>query len=667
MSSGESRWQAVPEAQLSWDGGAPRSAQFEDIYYSRDSGLEESRFVFMRGNDLPERWQGRAHHTILETGFGTGLNFLATWHAWRSCEHRCRHLHYIALEQFPLQPRDLAKALGYWPELAALSQQLLATYPSPLPGQHRLHFDDNQITLDLVYAPAEEGLDSLQQDPQLTIDSWFLDGFAPSRNPDMWTPKLYRSMAALSTKAATFATFTAAGKVRRDLQEVGFDVVKVPGFGTKKEMLSGVLCSALPSRGSRYLNWDRPAQTPSIEDKQAIILGAGLAGATTAAALARRGWRVTVLEAEAIAGAASGNLQGVLYTRLSHRPSPLNSFSVHSYCYALRQYRALFDSGALSEGSDGQFCGALHLLDNWDDTADFERTVTSLPSLARYLDASASAAVSGLELCPAGLFFPNSGWIHPPALCRALLAHPNIEVREHCGTLQPVQEAQHWQVFDGSGKLLQQTQVLVLATGFASKCVPQTNWLPLQKIRGQVTHLPSQGTLQALRTVLCHEGYLPPARGGQHCLGATFDLRDEDTQLRPDSHQFNLDKLSDALGLDLDLQSPDLDKLEGRVGFRCASPDYLPIVGPVVDHQHLLSSFGFLRKNARQSSPIHGRFHPGLYITTAHGSRGLTSTPLAAELLASQITAEASPLPRDLVQALSPGRFLIRDLIRNRV
>ena len=679
--STERRWQALPAAKLVWSGNTPRSVAFNDIYFSRESGLQEARHIFLKANHLPEAWRGRSHFSICETGFGTGLNFLATWRAWLDDPRRCTHLQYLAIEKFPLPAQDCGRAFGQWNCLANLGEQLLAQYPHALPGRHRLLFENGQLVLDLEYADAAEALQILQEEPEHAIDCWFLDGFSPVRNPDMWTPELFQSMAALSGPGTSFATFSAAGQVRRGLRDAHFSVSKAPGYGSKREMLSGRYDGAAGIQpnapagtrpdsvaGTRRKGAQRWHLGPPGQARRpvAAILGAGLAGAATAEALARRGWQVTVLERDRVAAAASGNLQGVLYTRLSHRDSPLNSFTAHSYGFALRHYHRLAAAGNWQPGPDGAFCGVLQLLEHPDGDSELACVVAGLPNLVRYLGAAEAAAISGLKHCPGGLFYPEGGWLHPPAICKAMLQHPRITLLENCGTVQVARAGTGWRLFNQQGALLHQTPTLVIASGHEASQWTETRWLPLQKIRGQVTHLPSRGELGKLRTVICHTGFVAPARSGIHCIGASFDLGDEDPHLRADSHQANLEKLQAALELDC-LDHADAVNLPGRVGFRCASPDYLPIVGPAPDFSAVRQDFAFLRHNARQTSEQYGATLPGLYLNTAHGARGLTSTPLAAELLASQITGAAAPLDTALQQALSPTRFIVRGLIRRRL
>jgi tRNA 5-methylaminomethyl-2-thiouridine biosynthesis bifunctional protein len=216
-----------------------------------------------------------------------------------------------------------------------------------------------------------------------------------------------------------------------------------------------------------------------------------------------------------------------------------------------------------------------------------------------------------------------------------------------------------------AGKILADAECAVIAAGTASGSLAGLDWLPLRAIRGQTTTLPSTGQFSSLRAALCHKGYISPARLESHCIGATFDIEDMDTRTREADHRFNLDSLAKAVpGWEASLAALDERQLEGRVGYRCASPDYLPLIGPVPNHTLFLQNYASLRKNARQTILSNGDYMRGLYLSTGHGSRGLTSTALAAEVIASLVCGEPIPLSRELYRAVSPGRFIIRDLAR---
>ena len=675
-------WQAATAAALEWsEHGDPRSRLFGDVYYSGENGPGESRHVFLAGNELPRRWLAheRRHFCIAETGFGTGLNFLLTWQAWRQAPSRPR-LHFVSLERYPLARDDLAAALASWPELTELAQALLERYPGLQPGQHRLLLEDGHLTLDLWWEDVGDVLEDLACRAAL-VDAWYLDGFAPSRNEAMWRPRLFRAMAAASRPDATFATFTAAGHVRRNLEEAGFAVDKVPGYGRKRECLRGRLRERAAAWPVEETPWDlegaarvratrgRAARErhPERPPRHALVLGGGLAGCAAAAALARRGIAVTLLERAELAGAGSGNDQGILYTRLSRRHSALTDFALLSFAFASRYYRALLDNGSLLEGIDGALCGNFQQDAREQELAFLEKALLPVPELAQVMDADSASELLGVSQSRSGLWYPASGWLRPASVCRALAAHEGIRVVEGCGDITLHEGDGEWQAI-AAGAPLATAPCAVVATGAATTQLPLLSWLPLKSIRGQTTHLPASAETLALRAALCHEGYIAPARENLHCIGATFYLHDSDGTLRATDHRANLASLAAALpAWRAQLEALDPAALDGRVGYRCASPDYLPLVGPVPDREAFLQTYAPLRRNARRVVAEPGTYLPGLYLTTAHGSRGLASAPLGAELLASQICREPLPLSRWLSRALAPARFLIRDLSRHRI
>lgn len=667
MNRNNQPWWPVTSAVLDWtEDGTPLSRRFGDVYYSRDNGLEESAHVFLRGNKLPERWHGRGDSFhIVEAGFGTGLNVLLTWHRWRSFEGDRPRLHIVSIEKYPPRREDLVQALTAWPELAPVSEQLLAAWPGLLPGQHRLVFEGGAVVLDLWWEDIATALSDLAVRGPV-VDAWYLDGFAPARNADMWTREIFSAMTAASRPGATFATFTAAGAVRRGLCAAGFQVEKVPGFGRKRESLRGTWRAGSVSFESPDTPWEQP-EAGSAAPRHALVLGAGLAGCATARALAERGVPVTLLEADTMAGGASGNAQGILYTRLSRRHSTLTDFALQSFDFAARYYAVMFAQGALSEGDDGALCGSFHQCSDEAEMAVLSERLVNLPGLAEVLSAAAARERLGIQPVLGGYWFPRSGWLNPPAVCRAVAAHPGITLRERCGPVTLRSTAGGWAA-TSAGKTVATGDVAIICIGADAGSVAGLDWLPLQAIRGQTSHIPATATTAALRAAFCHEGYIAPAQDARHCIGATFNLHDDGTELRADDHRHNLDALAAALpdwahwlgGLDT-------AGLDGRVGHRCASPDYLPLAGPVPDRDAFLQTFGALRQNARRRIGSRGNYMPGLYLNTAHGSRGLTSTPLVAQLLASMICAEPLPVSRALQRALAPSRFLVRDLGRNRL
>ncbi len=660
-------------ASLQWrNARTPLSAKFDDVYFSAQDGLAESQYTFLAGNGIPRRWQTHAepHFCAAETGFGSGLNFLLTWQAWNEHKGPTPDLHFVSVERFPLRKADLQQALTAWPTLAPLATQLLQEYPPALPGCHRLLFAAGRVRLDLHFGDAREVLAGLAGRQAGLVDAWYLDGFAPARNAAMWSQPLMHSVATLSREGATFATFTAAGNVRRALQQAGFAVHKATGFGGKREALRGHLPTPPPSSGEDgplETPWDIPDHAATPVPGHVLVLGAGLAGCHVASALARRGIRVTVLDRGGIADGASGNTRGVLYTRLSRRHSTLVDFALLSYRFAQRCYANMLAGGDLQSGVDGELCGCYQTSGQSRDLAALAVSLRGLEEFAQVLDTQAASDIVGLTQTQGGYWFAGSGWLDPRAVCRALLAEDAIEVRTECGPLELVQQGACWQAC-AAGEVIAKADAAVVATGSDTGAIAQTAWLPLRKVRGQTTELPATESLRALRTVYCHAGYITPARLGSHCIGATFDMDDADCRVRHADHASNLSQLAGALPESgQELAAFDPATLSGRAAVRCASQDYLPVVGAVPDVPAFTAAYRGLQQNARRHIDHAAPCLPGLYVTSAHGSRGLTSTPLAAQILASMICNEPLPLERSLSRALAPARFLVRDIIRGRL
>ena len=655
----------VEAAVVEWsDRGEPRSPAYQDGYFSSDGGLAESTHVFLEGNQLPARFARarRGLFTVGETGFGTGLNFLLTVRAFLATAPATQRLHYWSVDRHPLRRDDLRRALALWPELAREAGELCRHYPPLLPGVHRRLLFDGRVTLDLVWADGRAAVEDLAALAAPTVDAWHLDGFAPRHNPDLWHSGLFRALASASRDGATVATYSVASVVRRGLEDAGFSIAKRPGFGRKRECLAAQL-ERRPAPTHRETPWDLSAAGASPPER-ALILGAGLAGAHAAAALARRGVQVDVFDTGPTAGRASGNPQGVLFTRLSPQRSPLADFSLTAALYAANIYGQMFDTGLLETGRDGDLNGCVQLGDQ--ATRVPPEQLAELREIARPLSELEAAQRLGTPVHGPALWLENSGWLNPGAVCAALLGDPLIRTHEHCGVLTPQRsdDGESWNLVDDRGATVAQATVLILATGAGTRGIPAMDHLPLRTVRGQTTQLPAIAAL-TLRCSCCHSGYIAPAMDGAHCIGATFDPKDDRCDLRPEDNRENLDALAQALPAWADhLRATDSTTLTGRAELRCVSPDYLPLAGPLPRVDAMEERFAALGHDARQIIPETGAFEKGLYLSTAHGSRGLSYAALAAELIASDLFGEPRPLARDIQRALAPARFLIRAMIR---
>lgn len=654
----------LQHARLDWDEqGQPLSSQFDDVYFSRHSGLEESRYVFIRHNRLPERFQAMdvVHpFVVAETGFGTGLNFLACWQCFMQHAPSEARLHFISAEKYPLDPADLKQALALWPELGAFSQQLLQHYRAIQPGYQHFVFEQGRVSLTLLVGEASTEFSRLDA----RVNAWFLDGFAPAKNPQMWTEELFGQLARLSAEGCSLATFTSAGFVRRGLQAAGFSMQRSPGFGRKREMLCGSLSGNCHPVTPTTAPWFARPRQPENSAKQAIIVGAGISGCATAYSLARRGWQVSLIERHSqIAREASGNPQGILYLKPSAHPTPLSQLLLAGFGYSRRLLANWPDNPHFD------CCGLLQLAFNDKELRRQQQLAQCFDAgLLQAVNAAQASELAGVRLDCAALFYPESGWINPAELCKQLVGHANIHLLcgRQTGDLQ--YNGQHWQALDEQGRTIASAPVAIIAAANEVRRFRYSSWLPLKSIQGQTSSLPATASSQSLQRVVSAQGYIAPACGGRHCLGASFDFERTDTEVLAQVHLENLQRLRE-LGEDLcqrlDIDNLDMHQLSGHAALRCTSPDYLPVFGPLADRAGMLSAYERLRQDARSRINTPCPWFPGLYVNTAHGSRGMITAPLAGEVLAAWINGEALPLPVELLEACHPNRFVIRSLKRN--
>lgn len=612
--------------------GSARSETYDDIYHSADGGPGQARHVFLGGNGLPERWRGRERFTILENGFGTGLNFLATWAAWRADPDRPGRLHYLAVEKHPFTVPDLARVHTAWPEFQFLAEALRNAWPVLTPGFHRLEFAAGRVVLTLMLGDSANCLRKLR----VGVDAFYLDGFDPKKNPDMWSAELFRRCAQLAAPDATLATWCVAGAVRGALNEAGFATGKRPGFASKREMLVGRVAVS------------HSATLPLAPARDAVILGAGLAGCAIAERLAARGWRVRILERHGKPAAeASGNLAGIVRPLLSRDDNLASRLNRACFLHTGLAWSRLDRTG---HPPRRHLDGLLQIArDAGHEALQRELSGAYPADFVQFLERDAAGQALGCPTSFGGWWFPGGGWANPPSVCRGLLAAGgmNLSFRGHAEVARMEHRDGCWRLFDAGGAVLAESAIVVLASGAQAHLLDQAAGLPITRVRGQVSHIPA-GRLPRLAHPLCREGYLTPALDGAHCLGASYAY-DEGAELRVDEHASNLARLAHMLpGAELGL---DPAELPGRVGFRAATPDRLPLVGALPDVSASLPRDCRFADLPRQ---------PGLFGLLGLGSRGLVWSALAAETLASLLDGDPMPLESDLLDAMDPGRFRLR-------
>lgn len=667
----------IENALLDWnEQGTPVSREFDDVYFSNQNGLEETRYVFLNGNQIPARFvcHQRDNFTIAETGFGTGLNFLTLWHAFRQFRQqypqaKLQRLHFISFEKFPLKREDLSNVHHSWPEFQQLSAQLQQQWPLALPGCQRLLLDNEMVTLDLWFGDVNLLLPALDSTINRKVDAWFLDGFAPSKNPDMWTPLLFRHMAKLAAVNGTFATFTAAGFVRRGLQDAGFEVSKIKGFGHKRNMLTGILPAESAAPEPSASPW---FARPAAKDRSDIaIIGGGISSAMLALSLLRRGAKVTLYCADSLpAQSASGNAQGVLYPLLSAEEPLLNQFFMQAFTFARRTYDSLLDHHITF---DHQWCGVSQLGYNAKNSHKNAEIVTLVnnPKIVHHQSQQRLEQACGLPTGCEGIHYPMGGWLSPSQLTEKVIKQAQsqglvIHYQHQLTLLTPTTSG--WQLdFEHGHSAFHPT--VVLANGHNAIDFLQTEKLPLSPVRGQVTQVPASSLSTRLKQVLCYDGYITPADSQQqfHCLGASYCREERDTEYKQAEQQDNLNRLINCLPNTPWPKELDISGKLARVSVRSSIRDHFPMIGAVPDYPHLLEVYHGLDAKIRNQQPLgNAPIWPELYIIAGLGSRGLCTAPLLAETLAGQIFGEPLPLSEDILAALSPNRIWTRRLLRGR-
>ena len=733
--------------------GSIRNHRFEDFYFNPGLGKEEGTHVFIEGNNLGERWRAlhskktSANFVLAETGFGTGLNFLLALDLWlksrtENGSQTSGTLHYFSLEKYPLSRQALTKVFDHYNPFPELAQHLLNLYPDPLSGQYFINFEQLGIParLYLFFSDASNALEQLECYPAnshekkstvgLKVDAWFLDGFAPRENDEMWNSDIFSTIASLSKPGTTAATFTVAGSVKRGLKNAGFDINKRPGFGKKREMLTATFKQSLVERPTKpHANAFFRLPNRKTRPRSIAIVGAGIAGCSIANRLAKEGIRIDLYESNKhLASEASGNTVAALHPRTAKQRGIHSDFLELAFHYAYQHYRA----AKLSTKPNGLIQIDADLNDS--GLADPFEVNARQNFSSWYANQCASSAFGS------GILYPDAGAIKPAEICKELTSHKNINVltkhQINAICAENIEEGSNATV--ESGPRLRYTDnnhtdnnhqektstydAIVIASGSATQKLLQKNLIStenmaVKNIRGQTTQLKLETKTDAnpggfdtnalspslVNKVLCGNGYLYLQEDNSaHTLsifiGASYVLDSDSNDISTLEFLENLDIASDLLSLHpnaysafitlfkdirfelkqrttaVSLSSPTiLDSRFGRVtienhaALRCTSPDYLPVVGPLFDEQAFIQQYKPWAKNAKTDIDAVCPLKHELYVCTALGSHGFGTAPILAEAIASDILGSPSPLCEPLRTALSPQRFLLRNIIRGKL
>jgi tRNA 5-methylaminomethyl-2-thiouridine biosynthesis bifunctional protein len=668
----------ITPAKVEWqmdDTGnmVPVSGEFGDVYFSHADGLAETRHVFLAHNQLPDRLVRLAPKqcfTIAELGFGTGLNFLATWQLWRQLRDTYpqladARLHFITTEKFPIPLADLTHILALWgeraPELGPLIEPLLAAYPPLIAGCHRLDFSYDNLTVDIWLGDAAQSLSKLaiersqQSAPQPHIDAWFLDGFAPSCNSTLWADSIFTQMQRLSRPHTTAATYSCAGIVKRGLKEHGFAIKKVKGFGRKREMLTAIMTDTnhidVTSDNKSCDNESHDAEQITTDStfNHTAIIGAGVSGLLTAWSLANRGIAVTLLDKTAPLAGASGNPRALLAPKMT----PIHHVDEHlhtiGYLYSSRLYRDLNQKATqLNTAPVLEPTGALDLLVKanigTEQIADYpDEMATTLP----HEQAQNISGIKEQDLSE-NLYLPQSGLVNPQALKTIILTHPLIRFQQL--EVSEINETEQQVCIEGSDQNQETVSILadhvVICAAFESHQLDKRIF-DCRKIRGQLSwfHPSLEQLINLPKIPLKYSGYCAPfnAQTGDDdlnivtagkpylLLGASFIRNDIGTDIRDEEHQISRDKLITAIPEMDSLIPTDTSGWHGRAGIRTQTPDYHPIVGQLTNSQRI-------------------------WTISAMGAKGYALAPICAEALAGMMLVSFAPLSNAMLARLSPNR-----------
>lgn len=617
LQTAELDWEIVDDIEI------PISKQFGDVYFSKDNGLLETRHVFLNGNDLTERLSqlhDYQYFCVGETGFGTGLNILTLWQLWQQVRlDNHSHLHVVSVEKFPLNKADLIRALNVWTELKPLAEKLIQQYPLPIAGCHRLSFPEERFSIDLWLGDAQDIFPTIPKTQ--AVNAWFLDGFAPSCNPDMWQANVLDHMVRLSDFGTTFASFSVAGILKRGLKQHGIQIRRPRGFGHKREMLKAIWLNASQEETDTadskqditIQNESEIASSASVQRHIAII-GAGIAGLSSAWAFAQRGHQVTIYEQNEPLSGASGNPLALLNPKLCPIEQAHEHLMTLSWQHALNFYPR-FKAFRPIQVQQIALKNADELLGLVEQ---YPETVLSIPSNQHNIPENRFPSLSLNE----------AGAVSPHLLRDEILQHPNIRIEKA--------KISRLESTDSQVTLWQDQQKIAITDHAIVCCAKQSaelfeNYPVLKPIRGQVSWVENSQRPLALNQAYSYGGYCMQLDASQLILGASFYPNRDDAEVLTEDHVHNYELIHSVFPQYAE-QLAKLETWQGRASVRAQSLDYFPLVGKI--------------QNLDQ-----------IYTFAGLGSKGFLFAPLCSEILAALILGELCPVPQSLLDKLNPQRF----------
>ena len=575
------------------------SEEFDDLYSSAKGAVAECNHVFIKGNNLKERFENLGENSkfyIGEIGFGIGINFLTTCKSWLDHTKQNQVLEFYSFDKYLFRLSDFKTLNVSCPDLKEYISELERNYPRNIQGAQKISLFGGRIILNLIIGE----IDNTQEYIKLMdkVDAWYLDGFSPSKNPDLWSIKLFKCIHKSCHENTTFSTYTSSGLVKNNLTESGFNHSRAMGFSDKRHMLKGTVDTQLKKNTS---------------NTKVAVIGSGIAGCVLSYTLAKKGIEVDLYEkSDSICSGASSHELLVTYPRLSAHDTAFGSFTLHSYIFATNFYKQLKTDAWKKTG--------VIILNH--DAATEKRQSSLLEKRAdgeiyRYIDPDEASEISGIDIKLNGLIYEDAGYILPEEMCKFLIESPKINIftSSHIKSIKKNREVFNLNI----GKKKFEYQNVCVCAGSETANIVDIDGISIK--RGQVTHIESLDNISRIKLPICAKGYISPRVNNIHLVGSSYS-DSEDTDLSEEEHLYNLNNLKLVI-------DEEMNVITGQTGHRAVSKDHMPVVG----------------------------MKDGIYINTCHGSRASVTAPISAEIIASMIVDEAPPLMGRELESLSPERF----------
>ncbi len=631
----------IDNAELLWRGNTPVSSMFDDVYYSEENGLDETDFVFLKGIGAPECWLERDRFVIAETGFGTGLNFLATYHCWIESGAKGQ-LTYISVEKYPLTAKSLEEAHQTFPEILEQSNELCHAWPPAAEGLHEINFGGGKVKLLLLFGDASTAFSEIHA----SVDAWFLDGFAPAKNPEMWTDVLFDQIDRLSHQYTSFATFTAAGFVKRALIARGFDVQKTRGYGRKRDRLVGVRNTEHTPPIETKLKYPEWASVPtSSVTNSTIVIGAGVAGSCVAKELQSAGHEVVLISNDAPAG--SDVPAAILSPGFQRSDQPAALFATTCFIHA---------------------CNFPHYRGAWTSERGVRLSTIDRNEKVRMQQIAEKFSWDNEWLIAKedGYVLPKSGSLYPPAILKQLQQGiPQIK-----GTVSTIRfEDGQWFVAT-DGETITAENVVIACAMNSDIFLKDNLGLDLRPKPGQIEIIDASAEDMPAGNH-AYGGYVTAAlrdtvNRQYRTIGSTFEVQPKDGREWPratlENRVTNLSTLKENTGC-----TPSTSEITASwAGLRATTPDYMPYVGPVPNWAKAAEQFKSLSKDRKLKGLGTMPYQKGLYLMTGFGAKGFQQAPLCASYVAAQICNRPLPIATSLIPYLHPARHMIKSIIRSK-